>query len=111
MQSVMQKNPVSAKSTASPPVEAGDDFRVRQEREVEVNYEAFKAQFGDLYSTHAGEYALMRDGKVVEFFQEFNDAMKTGRLLYSDRVFSVQKVSHEKVDLGYWNHALLHARR
>ena len=109
----MRENSSPAKSAAlsAPTAAAGDDFRARQTREVEANYEAFRARFDELCREHPGEYALMRGGKIVEFFQAFNDAVKTGRLLYGDGVFSVQKVSQEKLDLGYWNHALLHAPR
>ena len=110
MTPAMKANPESA-PVKPPPVANGGDRRARQKREVDANYKAFKARFDELYREHPGKYALMRDREVVAFFSGFNDAMTAGRLLYGNGVFSVQHVTLNKLDLGYWNHALLHAPR
>ena len=98
MTPAMKANPASA-PVESPPVANGGDRLARQKREVAANYEAFKERFDELYREHPGKYALMRDREVVEFFQGFGDAVKAGRLLYGNGVFSVQHVTRKKFRL------------
>ena len=88
------------KSPAAPPPAGDGGFRARQEREVAANYEAFLAEFDELHREHAGQYALMRGGKVVECFSKMGDAFRAGKLLYKGDVFSVQRIRLRPVDLG-----------
>ena len=79
----------------------------RQEEEVHQNYEAFAAQLPALVQAHGGKFALMRDGKIVEFFDTVRDAYLAGRALFeADGVFSVQEVVSGPVDLGFFSQAL-----
>ena len=87
-------------SASSQPSAGDDGFRARQEREVTANYEAFRAGFDELHREHAGQYALMRGGKVVECFSKMGDAFRAGKLLYKGDVFSVQRIRLRPVDLG-----------
>ena len=52
-------------------------------------------------------YALMKDEKVVQLFSSWQDARKAAKLLYKDEPFSIQQVNKEKIDLGFYSHAIL----
>ena len=69
-------------------------------------FEAFEKQLPRLLQTHAGKYALLRDKKVVEFFDSVGDAVKYGRDNFPDNLYSVQLVTQEVEDLGYFSHAV-----
>lgn len=74
--------------------------------EVERNFEAISAQMDDLMPLHANKYALMRNGDIVEFYNCWEDAYKTGQHFFGDGSFSVQQVTKTPVDLGYYSHAI-----
>ena len=72
-----------------------------QTAEVDANYEAFQEQLPKLLTTeHKGKYALMRNRKIKEFIQDFNDAVAIGNKRFRGKPFSVQKVTDEPIDLG-----------
>lgn len=73
-----------------------------QQKQVDDNYIAFKALLGELMKTDAGRTALMQDGKVVACFDTDGDAVRAGRLLGGP--FSIQEITKEPVDLGYFSH-------
>ena len=75
-------------------------------RQIENNYKAFTANLNEYVNVYANRYALMRDGKIIEFFNSYEDAWKTGNILYKDSLFSVQKVTKTPVDLGFYSRAL-----
>jgi hypothetical protein len=73
--------------------------------QIEQNYEAFSKQLPVLILTNRGQFALMRDGDIVEFFDTARDAYVTGqRLFKQDHLFSVQEVSDLPADLGFFSH-------
>jgi hypothetical protein len=75
--------------------------------QVDRNYQTFMAQLPALIRTHAGKFALMHDGEIVEFFETAGDAYLAGLKLYnSDTAFSVQQVVKGAVDLGFYSHAV-----
>ena len=73
---------------------------------LEKNFQAMSEKMDQYMSIYANKYALMRDGKVVEFYSSWEDAFKTGSLLYNDDLFSVQQVTKTPVDLGFFSHAV-----
>jgi hypothetical protein len=78
---------------------------VRQQ--IETNYEAFQKQLPSLLSSHRGKFALMRDGKIVEFFDTARDAYIAGQKIFAnDRLFSIQEIIETPVDLGFFSHAV-----
>ncbi len=77
-----------------------------RQSEVKRNYEAFMQQLPELLATHRGKFALMRDAKIVEFFDTGSDAYRAGQKLYADGRFSIQQVIDSPVDLGFFSHAL-----
>ena len=75
-------------------------------KEIELNFEEFLKELPNLLKTHRGKFALMRDKKIIEFFDTAPDAFQTGQTLYPDGLFSVQEVVNSPVDLGFFSHAV-----
>ena len=78
--------------------------RERQGREVDRNYDAFNRLLGTLLPEHRNQYALMRDCKIIGFFDKPGDANREAVALFDDQIFSIQEVTDEPVDLGFWSH-------
>lgn len=78
--------------------------RTQQAREVDRNYDAFVRMLASLLSEHRNEFALMRDAKIVEFFERPGDANRAGVDRFPDQIFSIQEVTDEPIDLGFWSH-------
>jgi hypothetical protein len=75
--------------------------------EVTKNYAAFTRELPNLLQTQRGKFALMRDGKIIEFFDTARDAYLAGQKLFeTDKLFSVQEVIDTPTDLGFFSHAL-----
>ena len=81
--------------------------RERQQREVDANYEVFRAQFAELYRKHPGKIALMKNTEVVEVFDTDSDALKYARRVFDDGFFSLQKIDNRPLRLGWMGYALL----
>jgi hypothetical protein len=80
----------------------------RQRREVDDNYNAFARQLGSIMGAHRDQFALMREGAIVGYFDKPGDAFREGMAQFSDSVFSIQEVTDEPIDLGFWSHASQH---
>ena len=80
--------------------------RASKQEVVNRNFEAFQKELPTLVTTHPGKFALIRDEKIVEFFDTIGDAVKHAQSNYSDDLYSVQQVTHEVEDLGYFSHAV-----
>ena len=78
--------------------------RNRQKAEVDRNYDVFVRMLGGLLAEHRDQYALMRDGQIVGFFANAKDVLKAAYERFPDRVFSIQEVTDEPIDLGFWSH-------
>lgn len=76
-----------------------------QQREVDQNFEAFNKLLPELVKSHAGKYALMHAGEVIEFFDTISDAVRYGHVKYGDN-FSIQHVATQNINLGYHSYAL-----
>jgi hypothetical protein len=76
--------------------------------ELDRNYAAFQRRLPDLLESHTGQYAVMRHGDIIEFFDTMGDAAKFCGREYADGVFSIQEVTARRVDLGYYSHAMHH---
>lgn len=76
------------------------------QEQVDKNYQAFKMALAGLLEKHKGKFALMHDGEIIEFFDTPRDAYVTGQRLYSDLEFSVQEITANAVDLGFFSYAV-----
>jgi hypothetical protein len=80
----------------------------RQRQEVDRNYDIFMRQLATLLPEHRDQYALMRDGEIVGFFAKPGDAYRAGLELFPDEIFSLQEVTDEPIDLGFFSHVAIH---
>ena len=76
----------------------------RQE-EVDRNLEYFLSELPKLSQSHLGEFALLRHRTITDFFSTSADAVKAGKSLYPDGIFSIQQVTDLPIDLGFFSHA------
>jgi hypothetical protein len=83
-------------------------YEARQKLEVDRNYDAFVRMLGTLLPDHRDQLALMRDGEVVGFFKTPKDALKAATERFTDGIFSIQEVTDEPIDLGFWSHVASH---
>jgi hypothetical protein len=76
----------------------------RQREEVDRNYDAFMRMLGAILPDHRDQLALMKDQEIVGFFDKPGEAYRAGLARFGDDVFSVQEVTDEPIDLGFWSH-------
>jgi hypothetical protein len=79
--------------------------RTKQE-EVDSNFAFFQRELSLLLTSERGKFALIRDCKIEGFFDTALDAQITGSKLFDDGLFSIQQVTDDAVDLGYYSHAV-----
>jgi hypothetical protein len=76
-----------------------------RENEIDRNYIAFKKVLDDILEEHCGEYALLKDRKVISYHPNAGDAERAGAAKFPNGIYSVQLVSREPIDLGFYSHA------
>ena len=75
-------------------------------REIDHNYDFFQRSLKQLLAHHEGEYALLRQRAVVGYYSAVGDAYRDAILQFPDRLFSIQLVTREPVELGNWSVAV-----
>jgi hypothetical protein len=75
-----------------------------QKLQVDLNYDAFQRILGKILPTHRDQLALMRDGKIVGYYHTPHDALVAADAQFPDHIFSIQEVTDEPIDLGFWSH-------
>jgi len=83
-------------------------YEARQKLEVDRNYDAFARILGQLLPEHRDQLALMRDGEVVGFYNTPREALQAAAERFTDGIFSIQEVTDEPIDLGFWSHVASH---
>ena len=76
----------------------------RQKQPVDQNYDAFVRVLGSILADHRDKLALMRDGKIVGYFSTPREALFAATERFPDDIFSIQEVTDEPIDLGFWSH-------
>jgi len=76
----------------------------RQAAQVDLNYDAFVRELNALLPQHRDRFALMRDGLIVAVFDTAGSANRAGYDRFPDEIFSIQEVTNEPIDLGFWSH-------
>jgi len=79
--------------------------RTKQE-EVDLNFAFFQSELPRLLPKYRGKFALIRDRKIIEFYDTAVDAQTIGNQLYSDGLFSIQQITEDVIDLGFYSHAV-----
>ena len=75
-----------------------------QKQQVDLNYDAFMRVLGSIIADHRDKLALMRDGKIVGYFSTPREALLAATEQFPDEIFSIQEVTDEPIDLGFWSH-------
>jgi hypothetical protein len=68
--------------------------------EVDRNYDYFQRRLGGFLADHAGQYALLKSAKIVDFFEGPGAAYRAGLARFPDRIFSIQQVTDQPDELG-----------
>lgn len=76
------------------------------EVEIERNYAAFREMVADLLPTDEGRYALLHAQRLEGLFASAGDAARAAYRQFADQPFSIQRVTNEPVDLGFFSYAL-----
>ena len=74
------------------------------EVEIDRNFAAFREMLNSLLPGKAGQYALLRDQKLEGMFPSPGDAERAGRARFNDERYSIQLVSKEPIDLGFYSY-------
>jgi hypothetical protein len=73
--------------------------------EIETNFEAFESLLGSLLPSQQGRFAILHEANLVETFDSLKDAIAAAHVKFLDGVFSIQEVTREPLDLGFYSHA------
>jgi hypothetical protein len=74
-------------------------------REVDRNYDFFQRHIAAYLPEQTGRYALLRDQKVIGFYDDPGEAAAEGAKRFKDNIFSIQEVSTAPIDLGLYSYA------
>lgn len=80
------------------------------DREIDRNFDALQRKLSQYLPLHEGSFALMRDEAVVAFYKSLVEAERAGTTGYGDGVFSIQQITSEPVDLGFFTYAFDHGQ-
>lgn len=78
-----------------------------QQEEVDRNYKAFKKMLSDLIKSDEGRFALLHNAELLACFDTNRDAQQAGMKLLGGKLYSVQKVTKEAIDLGHFSHTCI----
>ena len=79
---------------------AATDQRLRDE--IGANFDYFQRTLATHLRAHAGQFALLKGRRVYGFFDSVGEADLAGWRQFSDRLYSIQQVTPEPVDLGLY---------
>jgi len=72
--------------------------------QVDNNYVAFEALLPKIIKTHAGQFALMSSGEIVDYFDNSLAATLAGARRFGVGGFSVQEVTDQADNLGFYSY-------
>lgn len=76
------------------------------EAEIDRNFDYFLRHVASFVSGNRGKYALLHNCAVVAFHDSLIDAEREGEESFPDGIFSIQEVTDQPVDLGFFTHAM-----
>lgn len=81
--------------------------RDEAKQQVSENYDAFVELLPGLMEKHLGQWALLRDKKLIEFYPTMAEAYRAGIDKYPDHRFSAQEVCEQTpVIMGGFSYVL-----
>jgi hypothetical protein len=75
------------------------------ETEVDRNFDAFSSMLPDLLQQAPGKYALLHAGELVGLFDTSLTAFIEGARRFGEGRFSVQEVTQQSDNLGFYSYA------
>ncbi len=84
------------------------NYKDLKQKEVDDNFSAINKLIDEqkIPLEMYGKYALMKDKEIKGYYSTWNDAYQAGSLKYEDKLFSIQQIITDVVDLGYYSHAI-----
>jgi hypothetical protein len=73
--------------------------------EVDSNYDAFVAQLPNILDRRRGQYALLHQQQIVEYYDGALEAASEGYRRFGEGAYSVQEVTDESDNLGFYSYA------
>lgn len=77
----------------------------RRKAEIDANFDFLQRNLAHYLPEHEGEYALLKARNVVGLYAKPGDAYREGLSRYPDHIFSIQEVTGEPLDLGFFSYA------
>ncbi|MGC1468359.1 MAG: hypothetical protein WA793_03180 [Sphingorhabdus sp.] len=74
--------------------------------EVDRNYDFFQRNLVGYLQEHQGQYALLKEQKLIGFYAGPGEAYRAGLAKFPDEIFSCQKVTDQVDDLGLFSIAI-----
>lgn len=75
------------------------------QQEIDANYDFLQRRLALLLPEHQGRYALLKDCAIVGFYDKPIQAYREALERFPDGLFSIQEVTAEPLDLGFFSHA------
>lgn len=75
------------------------------ETEVDLNFDAFRGMLPDLLQRAPGKYALLHQKKLIELFDSSLAAFIAGARQFGEEQYSVQEVTQQSDNLGFYSYA------
>lgn len=73
---------------------------------MDKDYQFFQKILPQIISEHKGQFALIREEKIVSYFPSLEEALKSAYLKFQDDNFIIQEVTDE-IRTNYINSAFL----
>lgn len=70
--------------------------------QLNKNLKAFRKLPDEIKTENAGRTALLHDGKIVDIYNDGEDAYRTGCKVYGLGNFSIETFGEKPVSLGYF---------
>lgn len=84
-----------------------DTKRTAIQEEVDRNFEEFEKLLPTIIGLHRDKFALMKDGKILEYFSSAEDARAAASTFIKDGIYSIQHVTDNSINLGFFNNAII----
>lgn len=75
------------------------------ESEVDLNFDAFRGMLPDLLQEAPGKFALLHQEKLIELFDSSIAAFIEGARKFGEQQYSVQEVTQQSDNLGFYSYA------
>jgi hypothetical protein len=82
------------------------DNRNLLQTEIDNNLAYFLRELPAIPALQKGKVALLRHQAITGYYDTVPDAINAGRQLYPDGIFSIQQVTNEPVNLGFYSYAV-----